>query len=135
MLTNVYPWSTFVRVDFKRSNSIREYSNTVTGFEEGRISFVEWILLLNIRSRTIFESAVRNWLPSFMINLVMPYFFITISFFLSTKIYVMVSFSFLPTYIKLVIGNSVIQKALYSPSNLEIVFKTNVETLDLCNVM
>ena len=70
-----------------------------------------------------------------MINLVMPYFFITISFFLSTKIYVMVSFSFLPTYIKLVTGNSVIQKALYSPSNLEIVFKTNVETLDLCNVM
>ena len=70
-----------------------------------------------------------------MINLVMPYFFITISFFLSTKIYVMVSFSFLPTYIKLVIGNSVIQKALYSPSNLEIVFKTNVEILDLCNVM
>ena len=70
-----------------------------------------------------------------MINLVMPYFFITIPFFLSTKIYVMVSFSFLPTYIKLVIGNSVIQKALYSPSNLEIVFKTNVETLDLCNVM
>ena len=47
----------------------------------------------------------------------------------------MVSFSFLPTYIKLVTGNSVIQKALYSPSNLEIVFKTNVETLDLCNVM
>ena len=47
----------------------------------------------------------------------------------------MVSFSFLPTYIQLVIGNSVIQKALYSPSNLEIVFKTNVETLDLCNVM
>ena len=47
----------------------------------------------------------------------------------------MVSFSFLPTYIKLVIGNSVIQKALYSPSNLEIVFKTNVATLDLCNVM
>ena len=70
-----------------------------------------------------------------MINLVMPYFFITIFFFLSTKIYVTVSFSFLPTYIKLVTGNSVIQKALYSPSNLEIVFKTNVETLDLCNVM
>ena len=71
-----------------------------------------------------------------MKNLVMPYFFYKkFPFFLSTKIYVMVSFSFLPTYIQLVIGNSVIQKALYSPSNLEIVFKTNVETLDLCNVM
>ena len=47
----------------------------------------------------------------------------------------MVSFSFLPTYIQLVIGNSVIQKALYSPSNLKILFRMNAETLDLCNVM
>ena len=101
---------------------------------------MEWTSTSQYQKSNNFWVCRKSWLPSFMINLEMK-FFITISFCVSTKIYV-IAFNLFLHYIKLVIGDYLSYKRLFIRQGiLKSVLKLTVDTvvsldcLVQCNVI